>query len=62
MAKSNKEIEKRLADIEYYTLDLTPEEVKAGWHFCPEWDYLVITPDSPEFDACICSGLDEFRS
>lgn len=23
-------------------------------HFCPEWDFLEIDADSPEYEACIC--------
>jgi hypothetical protein len=23
-------------------------------HSCPEWDYMVIDEDSPEFEACLC--------
>jgi hypothetical protein len=23
-------------------------------HSCPDWDYMVIDEDSPEFDACLC--------
>ena len=33
---------------------LSDEEYAEGWHFCPEWDDLLIDPKSPEFDACVC--------
>lgn len=23
-------------------------------HSCPEWDYMVIDEDSPEFESCLC--------
>ncbi len=23
-------------------------------HGCPEWDYMVIDKDSPEFECCLC--------
>ena len=23
-------------------------------HYCPEWDFLEITKDDPEFEACLC--------
>lgn len=23
-------------------------------HECPEWDYLFISPEDPEFEACSC--------
>jgi hypothetical protein len=35
-------------------LDLTPDEIKIGWHFCPEWDSLLIGPGMPEMGACTC--------
>lgn len=25
-----------------------------GIHFCPDWDYLPICMDSPEWEACDC--------
>lgn len=28
---------------------------KTGVHLCPEWDYMAIHDDSPEFEACLCS-------
>ena len=28
-------------------------------HSCPDWDYMVIDEDSPEFEACLCyEGID----
>lgn len=35
---------------------LHPEELRDGWHFCPEWDGLLISPESPEAAACTCLG------
>lgn len=32
----------------------TPAEVEAGWHFCPEYDYLLIGPGMMEMDHCVC--------
>lgn len=26
-------------------------------HYCPDWDYMVIHANSPEFQACTCEGL-----
>lgn len=34
--------------------DLTPEETKAGWHFCPDWDYMLIHKLDPEIEGCNC--------
>jgi hypothetical protein len=33
---------------------LTDAEVKHGWHLCPDWDFLLIHPDTPEAEACNC--------
>ena len=28
-------------------------------HSCPDWDYMVIDEDSPEFESCLCyEGID----
>ena len=26
-----------------------------GFHFCPDWDFLPICKDSPEWEACTCT-------
>lgn len=26
-------------------------------HFCPDWDFMAIHEQSPEFDACTCENL-----
>ena len=33
---------------------LTGEEMQKGYHFCPDWDFMLIGPDSPEKDGCLC--------
>ncbi len=30
------------------------EAQKKRKHSCPDWDYMVIDEDSPEFDCCLC--------
>ena len=30
------------------------EKVDSKRHQCPEWDYLEICEDDPEFEACLC--------
>lgn len=32
----------------------TREEVNAGWHYCTEWDFLLIGPDMKESLVCTC--------
>lgn len=35
-------------------LPLTDEEIKEGWHFCYEWDGLLIGPGFGELEPCHC--------
>lgn len=35
-------------------LALTPEEIAEGWHFCWEWDGLLVGPGMKELEACTC--------
>lgn len=34
---------------------LTEAEIEQGWHFCPEWDFLLISADSREAESCTCN-------
>lgn len=33
---------------------LTAEEIAEGWHFCYDWDGLLIHKDDPEAECCTC--------
>ena len=33
---------------------ITKEEFSEGWHFCPDWDYMLVGPDTPEGECCTC--------
>lgn len=34
---------------------LSQEEIEEGWHFCPEWDYMLIGPGMTlEMSCCNC--------
>ena len=33
---------------------LTEEEKQDGWHFCREWDGMLIHSSWPEYESCIC--------
>ena len=33
---------------------LTQEEIDLGYHCCPGWDFLLIQPGDPEWEACCC--------
>jgi len=35
-------------------LPLTQEEKDAGYHFCFDWDGLLVGPGTMEWDGCTC--------
>jgi hypothetical protein len=41
---------------------LTDREFANGWHFCFEWDGLLIHPSWPEAECCRCILADEYPS
>lgn len=46
----------RYAEIDKLGALLTPEEVAAGWHFCPDWDEALVGPPLKlMMDACTCA-------
>ena len=51
---------KTLTDERYFQLErnplleLTSEELLQGYHFCPDWDGLLIGVDMPEIQGCTC--------
>lgn len=41
--------------MESSALELTPEELAEGWHFCWDWDGLLVSPSMPmEWKHCHC--------
>jgi len=36
---------------------LTAEELAQGWHFCPDWDGLLVGPNMGELNFCACDGV-----
>lgn len=38
---------------------LTGEEMAAGWHWCPEWDDLLVGPGMRELECCTCNGSED---
>jgi hypothetical protein len=40
---------------------LTAAELKNGWHWCDEWDGLLIHIDDAEFKQCKCDFMKKFR-
>lgn len=48
--------DERYAEImEDDTVRLTEEEIAEGFHFCPDFDGLLVGPSSPEIDSCTCN-------
>ncbi len=43
-----------IALMENYELDLTPEEIAEGWHWCSNWDGLLVGPGTEELKTCTC--------
>jgi hypothetical protein len=41
---------------------LTAEELNNGWHWCDEWDGLLIHVDDREFEHCKCDFMKKFRT
>ena len=41
---------------------LTAEELNEGWHWCEEWDGLLIHVDDDEFVSCTCGFMEKFRT
>jgi len=52
----------------YYYLEsnidakLTPGEMAEGWHWCCEFDYLLVGPGMQEQEYCLCFEGDEYAS
>lgn len=34
-------------------------KINATYHYCPDWDYMVICNDDPEHQACTCKAEDK---
>ncbi len=45
---------KRWATLNESGEPVSDEEFKAGWHYCCEWDFLLVGPGMPEMDSCRC--------
>lgn len=41
---------------------LTQDEIDEGWHFCPDWDGMLVGPGMHEKEACFCSYEVDNRS
>ena len=39
--------------------NLTQEEFEHGWHWCPDWDGLLVGPGMGELMGCQCTWVSE---
>ena len=46
--------EARRARLERGEGSLTQEEQEQGWHFCHDWDGMLIGPGWDEMEVCLC--------
>ena len=42
-------------------IELTEAEVKAGWHFCPDWNFRLIHPTDEEYKVCECGHTERYK-
>ena len=42
-------------------LSLTPDEIAKGWHFCWDWDGLLVGPGMKEQESCVCLKPEPFE-
>ncbi len=42
-------------------LPLTKEEIAEGWHWCNEFDGLLIGPEDGAMECCTCKGVDKTK-
>lgn len=48
--------DERYKEIMESPASMTDEEWNTGWHFCVEWDGLLVGPGMTEADCCGCQG------
>ena len=44
----------RWIEVALYGEELTLQEMRQGYHFCPDWGFELIGPDMVEWDSCNC--------
>ena len=52
--RANEMTRDRRIEVEVFGSRLTEDEVLDGWHFCFEWDGMLVGPGMDEQDACTC--------
>lgn len=46
----------RFFEIEFKNSPITKEELEEGWHFCSDWDGMLVGPNTPESEVCLCKN------
>lgn len=46
--------DKRYREIEVEGKQLLPSELREGWHYCAEFDDMLVGPTMQAWDACMC--------
>ena len=44
----------RYRDLQNFRDKLTKEEIAEGWHYCLEWDEMLVHPEWEEARVCKC--------
>ena len=42
-----------------FSIDLTVAEMRQGYHFCPDWDFMLIRLSEPGGEPCYCQAWTE---
>lgn len=45
----------RAVNLEKYGGMLTQEEMADGWHYCPDWDYMLVNMNDKEGEGLCCN-------
>ena len=45
----------RYAKLDKEGRGISMKELQEGWHFCEDWDGLLVGPGMPEMECCHCS-------
>ena len=49
----------RIYELEVEDGVLTSDEILLGYHFCPDFDFLVVGPEDPEHQICTCPKIED---
>ncbi len=46
--------DERYMDLDKTGMGLTTEEQKEGWHWCYDWDLMLVGPGMQAMEFCLC--------